>query len=348
MQHVLVEQFGGPEVLQFLDTDPAQVQPGPGQVRVKLTSVGMNQAELMGRRGEYKASTGDPPFVPGIEGGGIVESVGEGVDPARVGQRVTLAPGVPRGVNGSHGGTYRSHMLVEAAIAMPAPDAIPDEQLGAIWLPYLTAYGCLIWKHGLKPGDTVALPAASSSVALAAAQVAKHHGATVIGLTSSPSKVEKLRALPTARFDHLVVTHDRAADGSRTLLPWHRDLKALTDGKGVNVFFDPVAAGPYLSTEVRALAKHGRIYIYGLLGELGEVNLQPLIIRRGGIMTFVIDEIVSAGDDAWRPACAAIFDGFAQGAYRQHIDRTFPLSEVQAAHAYMQDARHLGKLVLIP
>ena len=110
------------------------------------------------------------------------------VDEARIGQRVTLGPDVPRSVAGPHGGTYRSHMVVDEPLALPAPDAIPDEQLGTIWLTYLTAWGCLIWKQQIKTGQFVAIPAASSGVGLAAAKIVKDAGAVAIGLTSTPGK----------------------------------------------------------------------------------------------------------------------------------------------------------------
>lgn len=346
MRKVVVEEFGGPEVMRVVDEPTPSA--GAGQVLVRVTSIGMNHADLMGREGRYKASTGQPPYVPGIEAGGVVESVGQGVDASRVGQRVVLAPGLPRAVDGPHGGTYRTHLAIDQALALPAPDALPDEQLGAVWLAYLTAWGCLAWKEKLKPGDVVGIPAASSSVGLAAAQVVKALGGTAIGLTSSQRKVQAIQALETACFDRLVVTHDRDEAGGRVMRPWHREIKQLTDGHGIDVFFDPVAAGEYLSTEVRCLAKNGRIYIYGLLGTPGPVDLSPMIIRKGALFGWVLDEIVSAGDSAWRPACDAILERFADGRFKQHLAHVYPLDQVQQAHEAMQRGDHIGKLVLVP
>lgn len=346
MHQICVNRFGPSEVLeqQQLET----LEPGPGQVRVRLTSIGMNHADLMGRRGQYKASTGEPPYVPGIEGGGVIDAVGQGIDPARIDQRVSLGPHVPRGCHGPHGGTYRTHMVVDADVALPAPDCIADEHLGALWLAYLTSYGCLQWKANLQPGQIVGIPAASSSVGLAAAQVVKHLGATAIGLTSSPGKHDAIAALPNHGFDHLIITHDKDAQGNRTMRPWHREVRNLTDGQGVDVFFDPVGAGEYLSAEVRCLAQGGRVYIYGLLGEAGPVDLSPLIIRQAGIDGWVLYEIVQAGEDVWRPACEAIFGGFASGAFTLHVAETFKLSDVRQAHDQMELGRHIGKMILLP
>ena len=345
MQQVKVYEFGPPGNLVLEDVPTPE--PGPGQVRVRLTSIGMNYAELMGRQGYYRASTGDPPFTPGIEGGGVVDAVGRGVDASRIGQRVTLGPDVPRGVAGPQGGTYRSHVVVNAATALPAPERIPDDQLGAVILPYFTAWGCLVHHHGIKPGDIVGIPAASSSVGLAAAQVVKHFGAVPIGLTSSPQKVDAIRALDTNAFEHLVVTHDRNND-QRVMRPWHSDIKRITDGHGVDVFFDPVAAGEYLSTEIRCLATGGTIYIYGLLGEPGPVDMSYMLIKQATMRGWMLYELVTAGESVWRPITEAIFDAFRSGVFRQQLAATFRLGEVQKAHEQMERGEHIGKLVLIP
>lgn len=346
MDLVQVNRFGGPEVLKLIDRPTPE--PGAMQVRIRVTSIGMNHADLMGREGRYKASTGEPPFVPGIEAGGIIEQVGDEVDESRIGERVVLAPSLPRPVDGAHGGTYRSHIIVDESLALLAPDALPDEQLGALWLPYLTAWGCLAWKDKLQPGQVVGIPAASSSVGLAAAQVVKALGGTAIGLTSSPAKADAIQSLGTARFDHLVVTHDRDDDGKRVMRPWHREIKGLTDGKGVDVYFDPVASGEYLSAEVRSLARGGRIYIYGLLGEPGVVDLSPMIIRGASLHGWVLDEIVRAGDEVCLQACKDILQRFIDGTFEQHVAGRYALGQVQQAHEAMEQGQHIGKLVLVP
>lgn len=342
MRQVVVERFGGPEVLELRDVPtPA---PGQGQVLIRLTSIGMNHADLMGRRGEYKLSTGDPPFTPGLEGGGVIEAVGDGVDESRVGDRVCLAPDAAR-LSKGRPGTYGSHYVCDDGEALAAPDALPDDQLGAVWLPYLTAWGALAWKAKVQAGQVVACPAASSSTALAAAQVAKHHGATTIGLTTSPGKVDQL----AEHFDHVVVTHERDdATGERTMRPWHREMKSLTGGQGVDVFFDPVAAGAYLSTEIRCLAQYGSVVVYGLLGSTGDVDVTPLIRKHASIVGYVNDEVFAEGRDAWMRGVDHLFKGFASGAYRQTLAQRFALGEVRAAHEAMQRGTHVGKMVLLP
>jgi len=346
MKQVITKAFGGVENL-VIEEVPTPT-PEPGQALVRLTSIGMNYAELMGRQGMYKLSTGDPPFVLGLEGGGIVESIGEGVTDIAVGQRVVLSPKAPRPAAGGMGGTYRSHYLLPARELYPAPDALKDQELGALWLAYLTAWGCLMWKHGgIKPGMVVGLPAASSSVALAASQIVKQHGGTTIGLTTSPGKVEQIKAMPEAMYDHLVITHDKAEDGTRTMRKWRNDIKQITDGKGVDVYFDPVAAGEYLFAEILSVAQNGAIYVYGLLGEPGVVDVTPLIRKRAAIHGWVNNQIID-DPEACDVACRAILHAFADGHYKLPIGGTFALDDVAKAHTEMAKGQHVGKLVLMP
>ncbi|MEM9419178.1 MAG: zinc-binding dehydrogenase [Planctomycetota bacterium] len=340
MQQVVVERFGGVEELQLREVPTPT--PGAGQVLVKLTSIGMNHADLMGRRGEYKLSTGDPPYTPGLEGGGVIEAVGEGVDASRIGQRVCLAPDAAR-LSKGRPGTYSSHYVCDDVEALLAPDELPDDQLGAVWLPYLTAWGALVWKAKVAPGQIVACPAASSSTALAAAQIAKHHGCTTIGLTTSPDKVDSLESA----YDHVVVTHE-SNDDQHVMRPWHRDMKQHTGGKGVDVFFDPVAAGAYLNTEIRCLTQHGCLIVYGLLGVPGTVDVTPLIRKHASIVGYVNDEVFKAGRDEVMRGVEHLFEGFASGVYRQTLAASFALTEVREAHEAMQRGAHVGKMVLVP
>lgn len=342
MREIVCTAFGGPDVLAIEDV-PTPV-PGAGEVLVELLSVGVNRADLMAREGHYKLASGDPPFVPGIEGGGLVSAVGEGVPTWRVGQRVTLGAAAPRLGGPGLQGTYRSHWLGPADEVVPVPDSLPDDQLGALWLTYLTSWGCLVWRHGLTAGQVVGIPAASSGVGLAAAQVARACGALVVGLTSSPHKRELLRELPEAAFDAVVVTHD----AERRLLPWHREFRDLAGGRYADVFFDPVAAGEYLGTEIRALADGGTIYVYGLLGRPGPVDVQPLIRKRGSLRGWLLYELLSAGSETLEKGYRAVLEGFRLGHYRQRIDRAFPLSEAAAAQEYVASGQQVGKVVMRP
>lgn len=343
MKRIVVRQYGGLDVLEMVE-EPTP-EPAPGQVRVRLTSIGMNHADLMARRGEYRLSSGDPPFTPGLEGGGVIDAVGPGVTDRFAGQRVTLSPGAPRrSGTGSLDGTYRTHFVTAADQTIPVPQGVPDEQLGALWLTYLTAWGCLIWKQGLRPGQTVAIPAASSGVGLAASQIVRRAGAVPIGLTTSPEKVERLRRLEEAQFEEIILTRGESGEDR----PWHRDLMRLTGGRGIDLFFDPVGAGPHLDMEIRALAQRGTIWVYGLLGSAGTVDVSPLIRKYGAIRGWVLTELIEAGGPDLERGCREILDGFEQGSFRQVVAERFPLEEVRRAHEVMERGAHIGKLILVP
>ncbi|QNN21986.1 zinc-binding dehydrogenase [Planctomycetales bacterium ZRK34] len=327
MRTVIVQQFGGVENLQIVENTAPE--PGPGQVVVRMTCIGLNHADLMARRGEYRASSGDPPFTPGIEGGGVIEAIAPDVLDRRPGQRVIL----PLGARG----TYTTHYLIDAHRTVPAPDdpdRFPDDHLGSIWLPYLTAWGCLVWRQNISLSQTVLLPAASSAVALAAAQVASDFGAVPIGLTTSPEKIDALRE----HYDHVIDATDD---------DWPKQVKAATGGCGVSVVFDPVAAGDLLTQEIRLLAPHGRVWIYGLLGSIGPVNVQPLIIKRAALAGWLVNEMLDA-PSVLQHACQYIIKKVADGTYRLPIAQRFTLDEVQHAHEVMQQGAHLGKMIITP
>ena len=249
MKQVIVSTFGNPEELQVRTVE--STAPRSNEVAIALVSVGLNQADLMARRGEYRLSSGEPPFTPGIEGGGVITAVGNQVSDRQVGQRVILTIAAP-----SRAGTYRSEFVTAAENTVVVPKAVSDELMGALWLPFATAWGALIWKQNLQPGQILMLPAASSSVAIAASQIAHAIGATVIGTTTSPKKVNALKSLSAAKYDHIVVTSAANSEQplANTVDPWWKQVKKTTKGKGVDVIFDPVAAGDFLHHEIRLLA----------------------------------------------------------------------------------------------
>lgn len=312
--------------------------PGSDEVVIRITSIGMNHAELMQREGHYKATSGEPPFVPGLEGGGVIEKVGSAVTQRRVGQRVSIGLGGPRRKPGGQG-TYQSHYVTHWSETVVAPAGIPDEILGAMWLPFMTAWGCLAHRQKLRAGQTVLIPAASSSVGLAAAQVVKELGGIAIGTTTSPEKVDLMRKLPGAgSFDHLIVT--RGSD-------WPKQVKQITAGKGIDVAFDPVAAGEFLNTEIRLLAGGGTIWVYGLLGAPGTVDVSPLILKRASIRGWVLTELTEE-PEALERGYEHIMARLADGRYTLPIAATFNLRDVRRAHAEIEKGKHVGKMVLVP
>ncbi|MGC1309265.1 MAG: zinc-binding dehydrogenase [Phormidesmis sp.] len=333
MKQVTVTAFGGIENLR-LQAAP-KPQPDPNEVVIDLISVGMNQADLMARRGEYRLSSGEPPYVPGIEGGGVISAIGANVKTRQVGQRVILTIDAPNGK-----GTYRSQFVAPAEQTVPVPNGVADELIGALWLPFATAWGALAWRQQVQPGQIVLLPAASSSVAIAASQIVKQRGGITIGTTTSPNKVEALKNLPAAQYDHLVITTEDQAQ------PWWRTVKKITQGKGVNVIFDPVAAGDFLNTEIRLLAQGGTLWVYGLLGQPGTVDVSPLIRKSAAIRGWLLNDLV--GRPAEVEVYRHILNQVAAGIYQMPIAGKFSLAQVREAQAEMEKGGHIGKYILIP
>lgn len=342
-QKVVVRAFGG---VENLDIEPQnELKPGPGEVVVKLQRVGMNQADLMARRGEYRLSSGEPPFTPGIEGGGVIAAVGKDVSDRTVGQRVILTLGAPAGK-----GTYRSQFVAKVEETLTVPDALPDDLIGALWLPFLTAWGALVWRQAVQPGQIVMLPAASSSVAIAASQIVKQHGGITIGTTTSPAKITALSSLDAAQYDHIVLTP--RAESQQMFKgpqieqeqPWWRTVKKITKGRGVDVIFDPVAAGDFLHHEIRLLAQGGTLWVYGLLGTPGIVDVSPLIRKDAAIRGWLLNHL--AGTAAEQAGYQHILEHVAAGTYALPIAERFSLSQIREAHTAMESGNHIGKFIL--
>ena len=229
---VRFHETGGPEVLKIehLDVPP----PGKGEVQISVKALGLNRAESMFRRGEYIEQPDFPARI-GVEAAGTVAAVGPGGEGFKVGDAVSIIPAFSM----NHYGVYGD--LVSAPVHAVAhhPSSLSWEQAASIWMQYLTGYGALIDIADLKAGDTLVIPAASSSVGLAAIQIANRVGATPIALTRRSSKRQ---ALLDAGATHVVVTDEQDLV---------KEVLGLTDGKGARVVFDPVG-GPTMEKLVGA------------------------------------------------------------------------------------------------
>ncbi|HEY1178698.1 MAG TPA: zinc-binding dehydrogenase, partial [Phytomonospora sp.] len=203
----------------------------------------------------------------------------------------------------------------------------------AVWMPYLTAYGALVEVGGLRPGDVVALNAASSSVGLAAIQTVNRAGATPIAITRGVSKKDRLLAEGAAE----VIVADEEDTAER--------IRALTGGRGADFVFDAVA-GPGVVDLARAVAPGGTHFLYGALS--GEPTPYPgftLGMPALNMRTYTVLETTKDGERL-RRAAAHVAAGLRIGAFRPVVDKVFPLSEVVEAHRYMESGGQVGKIVL--
>ena len=319
-------QIGGPEVLQIDSVDvPA---PGSGEVRINVKALGLNRAEAMFRSGHYL----EQPVLPsrlGYEAAGVVESVGPEVVGLKPGDAVSTIPAFSLGKYGVYGDV----VVVPAAAVAKHPVALSWIEAAAIWMQYLTAYGALIDIAKLTAGDTLLIPAASSSVGIAAIQIAKMVGATPIALTRTDDKRAALMQLGAA---HVIATEKQDLVA---------EVQSLTNGKGARVVFDPVA-GPTVARLTAAMAKGGILFQYGALStEPTPLPLMDLLSKVLTIRGYVLFEITSNAARLER-AKKFVIDGLAAGQLKPVIAKTFPFAEIVEAHRYLESNQQIGKIVV--
>lgn len=325
-QTVRFHETGGPEVLQFEDIEVGK--PRPGEIRVRIEAIGLNRAEAMFRSGAYLE---DPKLPAGIgyEASAVVEALGEGVDGLAEGDAVSVIPAFSM----NDYSVYAEQAIVPAYAVTPRPEGVDAVHGAAVWMSYLTAYGALIDVGGLGKGESVIIPAASSSVGLAAIQIANQVGATPIAATRTRAKADDLRKAGAA---HVVITEEQDLSA---------EVLRITDNAGARMAFDPVA-GPGVETLVDALASEGILFEYGALS--GQPTPFPLTKTLNKALTmrgYTLFEVV--GDPSrFERGKAFIRRGLESGALQPTVARTFPLDEIVAAHRYLESNQQFGKIVV--
>jgi NADPH:quinone reductase-like Zn-dependent oxidoreductase len=231
-------------------------------LQISVHALGLNRAESMFRSGQYIS---DPKFPAknGYEAAGTVAAIGDGVTGFKIGDAVSVVPGFDLNDYGFYGELANA----PASLVAHHPSSLSWVEAAAIWMQYMTAYGALIDIAGLKAVDAVVIPAASSSVGLAAIQIANKVGATPIALTRGQSKRQ---ALIEAGAAHVIATEDQDLV---------KEILKITGGKGARIVFDPVG-GPTIARLVKAMANFGIFFIYGALStEPSPLPLFDLLIK---------------------------------------------------------------------
>lgn len=318
MKALAFDHFGGPEVLALRDVpDPA---PQPGHAVVRARAIGLNFADVYRRRGNYHLA-GDPPWIAGYEGAGVVESAGEG--PFQVGDRVGFADS-----------PFANAELVSVPFdkLIPLPDDIPFETAAALLLQGLTAQYLTRDSHPLRRDESALVHAAAGGVGLLLVQIAKALGARVLGVTSSEAKRQAV----------LDAGADAVALDSQDWVAAARDLAA----GGVDVAYDSV--GSTLMRSFEAVRTGGHVVFYGMAG--GD---PPLVDPR-----MLMDSSKRlTGGDLWnvlrtaedrRSRAAELFGWVRAGSLKVHVAARFPLAEGAAGHALLESRRSSGKVLLIP
>jgi NADPH:quinone reductase-like Zn-dependent oxidoreductase len=317
---------GGPEVLEFIEMEvPA---PGPHEVRIKVKAIGINRAESMWRNDKYVESPKLPAGL-GYDAAGIVDAVGKDVSDFSVGDRVSTIPAFS--LNKYF--TYGEVILAPDHAVVKYPESLSFVEAASVWMMFITAYGALVFDARVKAGDFVIIPAASSSIGLAAIQIANYAGATPIALTRTS---EKKRRLHEAGAPHVIVTQEQD-----TLA----EVMRITDGNGARVAFDPVG-GPEFPKLIAALTFQGIAYIYGALSEEDTpIPVLEMIRKMPAVKGYSI-RLVTGDAERRKVAVEYVAKGLASGALKPVIDRTFKFDEMVEVHRYLESSGQFGKIVV--
>lgn len=325
MRAVVLEQYGGPEVLQVREIP--DLEPGVGEVRVKVAASALNRADTMQRRGVYPQPGPRPAYeIPGLEFAGTIDKIGPGVAGWQEGDRVCGLLG---------GGGYAEQVVIHERLLIRIPQALSFAEGAAIPEVFLTAYDALVEKAALRMGDVALIHAGGSGVGTAATQLAKAMGARTFVTVGSEEKARKSRELGAGRA---ILYKSEAFD---------EVVRAETDGRGADVIIDFIGA-PYLERNLNAAAVEGRIVFVATMG--GDRPEVPLGILMGKRLR-LIGTVLRARPLEQKMLLTQrlnqqVMPLFAAGALRPVVDRVFALDQVADAHRYMEENRNFGKIVL--
>lgn len=320
---IRIPQVGGPEVMLWEDVPTPE--PGSGEVLVRHAAVGLNFVDVYFRSGLYKAP--NLPFTPGMEGAGTVVAVGTGVEGLKPGERVAYGTGAM--------GAYATERVIAADRLLKLPEAIDFKTAAAMMLAGLTAQYLLRRTYPVKRGETIVVHAAAGGVGLIMCQWAKHLGANVIGVVSTPEKAELARANGA---DHAIVGHAN--------LP--AEVKRITGGAMVPVVYDSVGKETFAAS-LDCLAPLGLMVSYGnASGPVPPVDIGilaakgSLYLTRPTLVTYTAkraDLLATAND---------LFDVVKSGAVKIAVNQTFSLKDAAEAHEKLEARQTTGSTVLLP
>jgi NADPH2:quinone reductase len=319
-----VATLGGPEALEATPFEPRE--PGPNEVRVRAEAVGCNFFDTLITRGKYQLRP-ELPFAPGGEAAGVVEAVGSEVDHVAVGDRaLALVPF----------GAFASHVVAPAERVFGLPQAMPFDVAAAMGVVYQTSYVGLVTRARMQAGETVLVHAAAGGVGLAAVQIAKALGGMVIGTAGSEAKLALARS---EGADHAFSYRD---DG------WMEKVRELTDGRGVDVVYDPVGGDAFdLSTKI--LAWEARLLVVGFAsGRIPSMAANRIMLKNVDIVGVHWGPYFEHRPSVCRDAQEALNELWSQGKVRPRVSETHPLRDAKVALARLAARETTGKVILQP
>jgi NADPH2:quinone reductase len=322
MQAIEVATPGGPEVLRLVERPLPE--PAAGEVRVRNVACGVNFIDIYHRTGFYPQPL---PFVPGLEGAGVVEAVGPGATRFKPGDRVAYP-------NAS--AAYAQQVCIPQDRLVPVPDGLPLDLVAAAMLQGLTAHSLTHSVYAIAPGDTVLIHAAAGGAGQMLVQMAKLRGARVIATVSTEAKAQ--------------IARERGAD---EVILYSKDdfvaqTRRLTDGAGVHAVYDSVGASTFVKG-FDVLRRRGTMVLFGQSSGPVEPISPLLLLQKGSLFLTrpsLFDYIAEADELAAR--ARDLFAWLADGRVTLHIDRRLPLAEAAQAHTLLASRGTTGKLLLIP
>ena len=320
MKAIRVHEFGGPEVLKLEEVPDLVV--GPGQVVVKVRAAGVNPADTYMRTGAYAVKP-SLPYTPGMDGAGTVAEVGAGVENMAVGERVYFG--------GALSGSYAELALCDDAQVHPLPATLGFAQGAGVNVPYATAYRALFQRAQGRAGETILVHGASGGVGIAAVQMARAGGFTVIATAGT----EKGQKLVLEQGAHCVVDHRKEG--------YEEEIMALTKGRGVDVILE-MLANVNLARDLTLLALRGRVVVIGNRGSI-EINPRATMQRDLSILGFTL---MNATREELAGIHAGLVAGLESGPLNPVVGREMPLADAPRAHQSVMEPGAYGKIVLVP
>ena len=320
---VIFDEIGDADVLHIVD-EPL-TEPASGEVRVRIEAIGINRADQMMRTGFYLRAAQLPRARLGCEGTGIIDAIGPGVDNVAVGDAVLITAVPDMDIRG----TYAEYTNVPATSVIPRPAGVDPTTAAALWVVYSTAYGALIEKARMQPGDHLLITAASSAVGLAAIQVANQIGAIPIAVTRSAAKKEELLSAGAAA----VITTDTEDVVKAT--------QRYTNGVGVDIILDSIM-GPGLLDLAKAAKFSGTLVTVGWL----DTRPAPFPMNWPLTMFSYISFEHTTDPAVVHRTAAFLTAGLRIGVIRPKVDKVFNLNDIANAHRYLEQGQQVGKVVV--
>ncbi len=328
MKAIVVREHGGTEVMKLEDVpDPVA---GPDQVLVRLRAVGVNPVDVYIRSGAY-ARKPALPFIPGSDAAGEIEAVGANVTTVAAGDRVFIHGTAAEHTHGHYGGAYAEKAVCRLDHIYRLPASLSFGQGAAMGVPYATAYRALFHRAATRPGETVLVHGATGGVGLAAVQIARAHGITVIGTGGSD------RGLTTVRENGADHVFNHSAPG------YLDEIMRATGGRGVDVILE-MAAHVNLDKDLGLIANRGRIVVIGNRGRV-EIDARQAMGKDATILGMTLFNI---SDPDMASINAYMVAGLANGTLKPVVGREFPLADAAKAHDAVMAAGAHGKIVLVP